>query len=190
MRRSQSKKSSAKISKRKSQKKTQKRSEKTHKRSDKKKKSNKKTKSITNKRRKSKRSQKGNGYGDAEYLNAMRRPIESPFDNVQPTMKRLMEDHDLSMKDALFIGVAEMLYPTQAKAYYDTVDKLMKKGYSIRDAAKIAFEQYMEFYKEMSKKTAAQKVAPKEKKSMLKDYFNKKQMKQSEPKIYKSSLFS
>ena len=166
----------------------QKRKSQQKKRSHQKRKSQPKKKS--HQKKKSKRVQKGNGYGDAEYLNAMRRPIESPFDNVQPTMKRLMEDHDLSMKDALFIGVAEMLYPTQAKAYYDTVDKLMKKGYSIRDAAKIAFEQYMEFYKEMSKKTAAQKVAPKEKKSMLKDYFNKKQMKQSEPKIYKSSLFS
>jgi hypothetical protein len=127
----------------------QKRKSQQKKRSHQKRKSQPKKKSHHKK--KSKRVQKGKGYGDAEYLKAIRRPIESPLDNVRPTMQRLMDDHDLSMKDALFIAVAEMLYPKQAQAYYDTVDKLMKKGYDIRDAAKHAFGQYMDFYNEMSK---------------------------------------
>ena len=77
--------------------------------------------------------------------------MESPLDNVRPTMQKLMDEHDLSMKDALFIGVAEMLYPKQAKEYYDTVNQLVKNGYAVKDAAKTAFDKYMEFYKELSK---------------------------------------
>lgn len=85
-----------------------------------------------------------------QYNKFMRAPMESYMDKFYPSAKKLMESHGLSLKDSLYIAVAEKYYPKEAKKYFDTVENLVYGGMKVKDAAKYAFEQYMMFYKELN----------------------------------------
>lgn len=95
--------------------------------------------------------QKGKGYEENikfnEFLSSMRKPIDSSFSEIQKIANKLIEEHNLTNKDALYIAVAEIIYPDEAIKYYNTVEKLVNKGTSLKEAVKIAFDNYMTFYK-------------------------------------------
>ena len=87
-----------------------------------------------------------------EYLQQMRKPMESNLDIMLPKVNTLMKEHMLSFKDALYIAVAEEMYPEEAKKYYSTVNKLEKSGHSLEEAVTRAFSNYMIFYKNINTK--------------------------------------
>ena len=92
-----------------------------------------------------------------EYLQQMRKPMESNLDIILPKVNILMKEHMLSFKDALYIAVAEEMYPEEAKKYYSTVTKLEKSGHSLEEAVTRAFSNYMIFYKNINKNTNKKK---------------------------------
>lgn len=85
-----------------------------------------------------------------QYYKFMRAPMEGQMDKFLPSAKRLMDNHGLSLKDSLYIAVAEKYYPKEAKKYFDTVENLVYGGMKVKNAAEYALEQYMKFYKELN----------------------------------------
>lgn len=101
-----------------------------------------------------KKNQKGRGIKeDQEWLTTMRKPLWSEFDEpLLNTVSNLEKNHNLNFQSALYIAVAKKMYPDEAQKYYQTVDKLVDQGMTKEEAVKIAFSNYMTFYKNLSAK--------------------------------------
>jgi hypothetical protein len=101
-----------------------------------------------------KKNQKGRGIKEQqEWLTTMQKPLWTEFDEpLLNTVSNLEKNHNLNFQSALYIAVAKKMYPDEAQKYYQTVDKLVDQGMTKEEAAKIAFSNYMTFYKNISTK--------------------------------------